>query len=751
MLSTDSKLGILRWVQRAIGLIGVSLAVLVLENDLRHRKQTLARTRLENRFKMEGVKANVEGRFAGIVAELRCTGLRMASARGDGDRFADRYAVREQGYVPCYDVGEIVFFPALDDPGGKISLALEREHQDCSTYQRATPQEPAERQSIQQGHLCRFAESPSLECLLGFCRMPPGGERKLIVSVRLRSAERRDGMVSGLVAVDRISEMLETGNFANMVLLAAEDGETITCTDFDEPTAAWFQGQFRRQGVCGFFAHAAPLFRAGRFPSFWTPVHLPDGRRWYMAFLYDEAVYEAGENWHTAIAWMTAASVLLLTGAVIVLCRAIRALSFARREAEAANRCKSEFLANMSHEIRTPMTAILGYLDLYAQGCARQCRFGREEGKGYIEVIHRNAAVLLQLVNDILDLSQIDAGRLRVERVACSPSRIVSEVLGLLKVHADAKGLALRVEYETLVPETIQSDPIRLRQILVNLVGNAVKFTTSGEIRVAVGLEGLASNQPRLRFRVIDSGIGIAPEDVARLFSPFTQVDASSSRRFGGTGLGLAISKRLAELLDGEIHVDSELGKGSTFTLTVPAGPLAGSRLLAGPDATERAAACREHPQVPSQPLADGRILLAEDGPDNQRLISLLLKKAGADVELAENGRRAIELARTALAEGRPFHVVLMDMQMPVMDGYEATRRLRTEGYAGRIVAVTAHAMHGDAGKCLEAGCDGYLTKPIDRATLIEMVREHLEASRSTGAVGAAPRGSSPQPEPTTK
>ncbi|MHB9047134.1 MAG: ATP-binding protein, partial [Pirellulales bacterium] len=381
--------------------------------------------------------------------------------------------------------------------------------------------------------------------------------------------------------------------------------------------------------------------------------------------------------------------------------------------AQVASRAKSDFLANMSHEIRTPMTAILGFAENL-----RAADLSEPEKRHAIDTISRNGEHLLQLINDILDLSKIEAGKLHVERIACSPLQIIADVRLMMQVRAGAKGLLFDVEYTGVIPETIHTDPMRLRQILVNLVGNAVKFTSMGGVRLAVRLAEDPC-EPSIQFDVIDSGIGMTREQVDRLFRPFTQADETTTRRFGGTGLGLVISRRLANLLDGEITVQSEPGEGSVFSVRVPTGSLAGATMIDHPED----AAVVELPVESATPVRlEGRILLAEDGLDNQRLISFILKKAGAEVEVVENGLLACEKALAALQADQPFDAILMDMQMPVLDGYAATQRLREEGYRGPVIALTAHAMRGDREKCLRSGCDDYLSKPIDRANLLATV-----------------------------
>ncbi len=403
-----------------------------------------------------------------------------------------------------------------------------------------------------------------------------------------------------------------------------------------------------------------------------------------------------------------------------------RALEESSQLAERATQAKSEFLANMSHEIRTPMTAILGFTDLLAG------TLNTPDHLEAVEIIRRNSNYLLALIDDILDLSKIEAGKLHVERIRCSPTGLLADVIALMQVRAAAKSIPLTLEYDGPCPETIVTDPTRLRQILVNLIGNAVKFTEVGEVRVVVRLVEAASPAPRLLCEVIDTGIGMAPEQVARLFQPFHQADASTSRRFGGTGLGLAISRRLAGLLGGDIAVQSEPGRGSRFSVTVDTGSLAGIALIERPVqghavATPTGASPREI--GPPAPL-NCRVLLAEDGYDNQRLVAFLLQKAGVQVTIAENGLAAMEMLLTpvpgetpsAAASSEPFDVILMDMQMPVMDGYTATRQLRANGCKVPIVALTAHAMADDRQCCLDAGCDDYLAKPFDRTTLLALV-----------------------------
>ncbi|MCI0652275.1 MAG: ATP-binding protein [Planctomycetes bacterium] len=409
-------------------------------------------------------------------------------------------------------------------------------------------------------------------------------------------------------------------------------------------------------------------------------------------------------------------------------------LARAKVAAEAASRAKSEFLANMSHEIRTPLTALLGYADLLAgDDLPAVVRLD------HIRTIQRNGQHLLALINDILDLSKVEAGQMTLERVPCSPAQVIADVADLMRERANAKGLAFSVQYCDSIPHTIVTDPTRFRQILMNLVGNAIKFTESGEVRISVAIEESECTDSiglvrLLRLEIADTGIGMKDEQVAMLFHPFTQADSSVSRRFGGTGLGLAVSAKLAKLLHGSIRVQSTPGRGSLFTLdlTIEEPQRAGS---SHDSRVAMAEACMESvvpaavDEAGERALANARVLVAEDALDNQRLIAFHLRRAGAVVSVADNGRMARDMALAGAAAGEPFSMIFMDMQMPEMDGYSATRELRQSGYTGPIIALTAHAMAEDRMRCLEAGCSGYATKPIQASALLQIARNCLRAA----------------------
>jgi len=383
-------------------------------------------------------------------------------------------------------------------------------------------------------------------------------------------------------------------------------------------------------------------------------------------------------------------------------------LAKARDEAQLANESKSNFLANMSHEIRTPMNAILGFTEVLR----RNIESDESKRRHHLNTIHSSGTHLLSLINDILDLSKVEADRLEVESIHCSVPEIIAEVANVMRVRAEEKGISLDYCFENPLPEKIMSDPGRIRQILTNLVGNAVKFTNEGGVRIVTNFQE-SSTAPKLLIHVVDTGIGMSEAAAAKIFDPFSQADASVTRRFGGTGLGLSISKRFAEALGGSVSVTSEEGMGSVFTVELNPGCVADTpRILPTHESLESNLKPIKHLSVSLPGL---RVLVVDDGKENRDLICVLLEEVGASYDTAENGEEAI-----ALANAHHWDVILMDVQMPVLDGNSATRRLRDLGYSKPIYALTAHAMQAAIQESVDAGCDGVLTKPLDFDLLIK-------------------------------
>jgi PAS domain S-box-containing protein len=386
--------------------------------------------------------------------------------------------------------------------------------------------------------------------------------------------------------------------------------------------------------------------------------------------------------------------------------------------AESASRAKSEFLANMSHEIRTPMTAILGCADTLC----RELR--RDEPRETAKTIRGQGQLLLGLLNDILDLSKIEAGKLEVHTQPCNLLSLIADVRSLMDPQVKAKGLTLKSYFDSPIPEQVQTDPLRFRQVLLNLVSNAIKFTESGHVEIRVRCTSGLQDR-RLAISVRDTGVGIPDDRLQAIFEAFTQVDPSPLRRAGGTGLGLTICQHLTTMLGGKISVESQVNRGSTFTVTIPVEPGRPVEVYSIEELTQR----RE--QKESTDLLDimvpARVLVAEDTAAIQFMLRRILEPVVTSVSLVENGKEAIAAVTRGTPDLPPFELILMDMQMPVMNGYDATARLRAMGYDLPIIALTAGAMAGDRERCLEAGCTDYLAKPVSLSQLQSMIQTYCK------------------------
>jgi signal transduction histidine kinase/ActR/RegA family two-component response regulator len=498
---------------------------------------------------------------------------------------------------------------------------------------------------------------------------------------------------------------------APVILIAFDAQGVITVFKGKGPTALRLNSQ---EAVGRSFKELFPgyfeLFnRALRGENFQTEFSL--GRSWFVARFTSLVNNERGFN-----------GVLLVLIDITDRKIAEEQIKRAQSEAEVANKAKTNFLAVMSHEIRTPLAAVLGFSDLL-----QNPQLSLADRLNYVETIRRNGELLRGLIEDILDLSKVEMNKMEFEKIRFPVSEVLKDVQAVVSIQAEDKGIRLVFEQKTPVPETIISDPIRLRQILVNIIGNAIKFTSRGEVRIEIGFIRSEDGKHLLNFKVKDSGMGISKEQRKKLFTLFTQADSSTTRKFGGTGLGLALSRRLAKAMGGDIDlVESTPGKGSIFEILIETGSVQSSQMIT--DLIERLQMRKkpEESKITEGNLNGAKILLVDDVLDNQILMGRFLKIAGAEVDYASNGREGIERAFS-----KPYDLILMDIQMPEIDGYEASTELRRRGFDKPILALTAHALKEEKEKTIKAGCNDHLTKPVQRDVFIERVRFYVALSRT--------------------
>ncbi len=481
--------------------------------------------------------------------------------------------------------------------------------------------------------------------------------------------------------------------------------------------------QFANNSFCDWFGLTPEKIRNVSFREILGPERYPANKPYIDRVLGGEIVtYERDSRGVTRHAILSITFVPefdtsnKVTGFVVVATnvsnyKAIEAeLKNAKVAADAASETKSAFLANMSHEIRTPLGAVIGFSELLVTDDLTP-----SEKLNYIEIIKRNGTLLSTIINDILDLSKVEAGKLEVEKVDVPLLDLVNEIITLLNLEATGKGIKLVVATEGIVPGTIKTDPTRLRQILFNITGNAIKFTEKGSVSLKIKLAKKDSS--KLEFIIKDTGPGIRPDQASRLFSPFTQADVTTTRRFGGTGLGLVLSRKLAHALGGDVVLrESFPDAGSTFVVSISHGQ-SEEALRATTDPSHDSSRVSAITPPPEQQLSHVKVLVVDDSIDNLSLVRTILTRGGATVETANNGREGVDKAMRG-----NFNIVLMDLQMPEMDGYQATKELRTRGYVKPIIAFTAHAMKEERKHCLENGFDDHLTKPVDRQLLISTV-----------------------------
>jgi signal transduction histidine kinase/CheY-like chemotaxis protein len=746
MMERSGASRFIRWIQwSGISVATVATVVVVLACH-RDYATELEQVRENAQLKMVRAREHVEEYLFNVRGILRFISLddKVASMTRDSHGYIK--AIYEDTYER-HVLSEIYVIQRDFDGTHRPFMTFEHGDEEHRVEEMHDLESEKYEYEIQVEQIRRFAQNPAIKAQIS----PPGplcvNKTGMVYSVPIRSQGELVGIVAGMIPEENISKFLEIVDCHEMVLLVNEQGNIFACEDMDEQTVTCFQAQLGTQGIKEFFKGRRELFKVGKYQVSVTEANVDDRQKWYIAYMHDEVAHLQVDGFIGILGrYSISAMVFLLGITVTFLCRSLckrlvveENLRKAKEEVEEINEelvkttalanhmaaeagmasaAKSLFLANMSHEIRTPMNAIIGFSDLVAEEDLT------DQQREYVRIIRDSGHNLLDLINDILDLSRIEAGRLSTDIVDCSLGQLLHVIESMIRPGAKDKELDFKIVEGNRLPAQIRTDPARLQQCLINLVSNAVKFTEEGHVCVKVSLEG-KDDQPYIRFDVEDTGIGISVEKQEEIFESFTQADGSTSRRHAGTGLGLAITKQLTELLGGQLTVTSEKDTGSVFSLVIPAGV----------DVTKQPALDRNNivdhmgseKEKRERAKFSGHVLVAEDVKTNQMLSESLLKRMGLEVTIAEDGNEAVQQALTGA-----FDMILMDIQMPNMNGYDATKALREKGLTIPIIAITANAMKGDDKKCVEAGCDDYLAKPIDHRELLKTVGKYLPLNDET-------------------
>ena len=534
----------------------------------------------------------------------------------------------------------------------------------------------------------------------------------VLKAIARAAATLMGAVVASFWVADEESKTLELRAFSNEVMGA---GQTFRRAKFGEGSAGWVAANRQPMRADDAFTDGRvgglDWYREHGLKSTYTTPVIADGQVVAVLSLNGRRPFRFSAYDYSLLDGLVAQAAAAIRNA-----RLFAAERSASQAARAADRAKSEFLTVISHEIRTPLNGIIGSAELLLDGSLTT------EQRDLVMTVSTSGEMLLAIVNDVLDFANADAGRLDLESLVLEPAHLIRGVVEICRPSAQAKGLALTTEIDPSLPPTAIGDPGRISQVLANLVNNAVKFTSVGQINVGARAAGVSEDGLLLEVTVRDTGIGITPEVQRTLFEAFVQADSSTTRRYGGTGLGLAISRRLVEIMGGEIDVTSEAGRGSTFRFTV--------RLGLTPEAAAAARRSRppvEAPEPPPAPTGRARLLLVEDNAMNQRVVTLMTDRLGYDLDVVTDGRAAIE----AVAGETRYDLILMDCHLPELDGFEATRLIRElDGERGQtpIVALTASAYASDRQKCLDAGMNDFLAKPITFALFASTLNRWLES-----------------------